>query len=187
MVRTLLVAVTAVVAVVSACAVPAERRAHVIADDDVPFELLDPDAPAAIPAALGETELVTLCFVREDRLDPVERPLPAPVDPLGAVRALALPPTDAGSPGTAVSDPSLVQGVTVAAGVARVDLGPSIAALGSADQLLAVAQIVCTLTARPGIGQIAFTVEGAPVDVPRGDGSVVAEPVSRDDYRSLYP
>ncbi len=180
-------AVTAFVAVASACAVPAERRADVIADDTVPFELLEPDAPAALPAAPGETEPVTLCFVRDDRLDPVEHFLPAPVDPLGAVRALALPPTNAGSPGTAVGDPSLVHGVDVAGGVARVDLGPSIAVLESADQLLAVAQIVCTLTARPGIGQIGFTVDGAPVDVPRGDGSLVAEPVSRDDYRSLYP
>ncbi len=48
-------------------------------------------------------------------------------------------------------------------------------------------QLVCTFTARAGIGQVAFTLSGAPVDVPRGDGSLTADPVSRDDYAELLP
>lgn len=91
--------------------------------------------------------------------------------------------------------PGLANGSSVAAavgraaalagGIARVDLRLDISSLGGDDQLLAVAQIVCTLTGRPGVGQVSFTLEGTHVDVPRGDGSLVADPLSRDDYSSL--
>jgi spore germination protein GerM len=62
---------------------------------------------------------------------------------------------------------------------------PAITELGGDEQLLAVAQLVCTLTARPGVGPVSFTLEGAPVDVPTGDGSLTSGPVSRDDYADL--
>jgi hypothetical protein len=35
------------------------------------------------------------------------------------------------------------------------------------------------------VGLVSFTLEGAPVDVPRGDGSVTSGAVSRDDYAEL--
>ncbi len=70
-------------------------------------------------------------------------------------------------------------------GIARVDLGPAVSALPGGEQLLAVAQIVCTLTGRPGVGQVSFTLEGASLAVPKGDGSLVTSPVARDDYASL--
>ncbi len=72
--------------------------------------------------------------------------------------------------------------VELEGGIASVDVQDSIATLGGDDRRLAVAQIVYTLTARPGVGQVSFTLEGAPVDVPRADGSLVARPVSRDDH-----
>jgi spore germination protein GerM len=79
----------------------------------------------------------------------------------------------------------VVSDVSLEAGVATVDLRPTISALGSDEQLLAVAQVVCTLTGRPGVGPVAFTLDGSPVDIPRGDGSLTNEPVSRDDYAEL--
>ena len=39
----------------------------------------------------------------------------------------------------------------------------------------------------PGIGRVAFTVEGSPVAPPRADGSVVEDSVSCDDYVTLLP
>ena len=60
-------------------------------------------------------------------------------------------------------------------------------ALSSDDQLLALAQLVFTLTARPGIGQVRFTLRGEAIQVPRADGSLVATPVSRDDYSAVAP
>ena len=55
------------------------------------------------------------------------------------------------------------------------------------DQRLAIAQIVLTLTRRPGIGQVQFTVEGEPLAVPGRDNVQTAPGalVSREDYQSL--
>ena len=174
----------------AACAVSTQDRASVAGERSVPFGLLDADAPPLVPTTVAgpAAEAVQLCFVRDGRLAPVVRPLDAPVDPEDAVAALASPPTDLPETvRTAVPDPQVIRDITVAAGVARVDLAASIAELGGDDQLLAVAQIVCTLTARPGVGQVAFALEGLPTEVPRGDGSVVSQPVSRDDYAPLLP
>ncbi len=42
-----------------------------------------------------------------------------------------------------------------------------------------------TATARPGVGQVRFTLDGQPVEVPHADGSVGTDAVSRDDYAAL--
>jgi spore germination protein GerM len=168
-----------------ACSVGAEPRAQIADDDAVPFGLLDPDVPPLLPPPTATvTEPVQLCFVQEGALAVVDATLDPPVDLDDVIGALADPPED-GSLRSAVSDPPLVDEVELVAGVARVDLRPAITALGGDEQLLAVAQLVCTLTARPGVGPVSFTLEGAPVDVPTGDGSLTDGPVSRDDYGDL--
>lgn len=173
------------------CAVPASEHATRVEPERVPFDLLDPEARPLVPTTAGPTgEPVELCFVRDGRLLVEQRPLDPPVRPEDAIEALGTPPRAAEAvptARTALTDPSVVSQVAVAAGVARVDLRASISELGGDEQLLAVAQIVCTVTALPGVGQVSFALEGTPVDVPRGDGSLVAQPVSRDDYRSLLP
>jgi spore germination protein GerM len=78
--------------------------------------------------------------------------------------------------------------ITVARGVARVDAqGSFLRLIAPSDQRLAIAQIVATLTSRPGIGQVVFAVDGAPIAVPRGRGDLVppGTPVTFDDYASL--
>ena len=56
------------------------------------------------------------------------------------------------------------------------------------EQLPAVAQIVLTLTQRPGIGQVSFTLDGERLRVRLGNGQttdVAGQPVSADDYAVL--
>jgi hypothetical protein len=65
------------------------------------------------------------------------------------------------------------------------ELSSVFSALTGQRQLVAIAQIVCTLTSQPGIGQVAFTLDGEPVDVPKGDGSTTSAPVAADDYQHL--
>ena len=190
MTRRRLVAAGVIVAMLSlpSCSVSTEDRAQPAPNRDVPFGLLDSEVPPIVPTTVAgpANEPVQLYFVRDGRLAPVVRPLDVPVDPEDVVAALAAPPTDAAQAvRTALSDPQVVRDITVVAGVARVDLAATIGELGGDDQLLAVAQIVCTLTARPGIGQVSFALEGLPTEVPRGDGSIVSQPVSRDDYAAL--
>lgn len=72
-------------------------------------------------------------------------------------------------------------------GVATVDLDEAFALLDGRDQRITLAQLVFTLTGRPGVGRVSFTVEGDPVDIPRGDGTLTSGSVSRDAYREFAP
>lgn len=182
--RTVLCALAALAA---GCAVPAEDHAQMVRDEAVPFALLDPQAPPIVPSASGSSsEPVALCFVRDGRLVIVSDEIPAPADLRTALDALASPPADAGPLlRTALTEPSVVRDVRLLGGIARVDLLPEVSALPADEQLLAVAQIVCTLTGRPGVGQVSFTLQGARLAVPKGDGSLVSSPVARDDYAGL--
>lgn len=169
-----------------ACGAPPEPTAQAVDDTSVPFGLLDRDAPPLLTPTGQDTERASLCFVRGDKLAVIDTTLERPANPTTVVDALVEPPKDAGaSLRTAIGPPPLVAGIRLEAGVAEIDLRPAITDLAGDEQLLAVAQLVCTLTNQPGIGTVSFTLEGAPIDVPRGDGSLTSAPVSRDDYRSL--
>jgi spore germination protein GerM len=175
------------VAVLGGCAVSTDGDARRVRPSAVPFELLDPEAPPLVPPSSGPTtQEVSLCFVRDGRLVVASLDLPPPVTLGSAVAALAAPP-QALRPTvrTALTDPAIIRDVRVSGGIARVDLSASVSSLPADQQLLAVAQIVCTLTGRPGIGQVSFALEGAPLAVPNAEGSLVTTPVARDDYRAL--
>lgn len=176
-----------VLVLATGCSVPAESRAQRATDRSVPFGLLDPAAPPLVPPGPGPTsEPVALCFVRDGHLVAVQVALASPVSLRGPLDALAAPPPDMIPVlRTALTEP-IVNDARLVGGIARVDIRPAVSGLPGAEQLLAVAQIVCTLTGRPGVGQVSFTLEGARLAVPKGDGSLVTSPVARDDYASLF-
>jgi spore germination protein GerM len=179
------VAGAVLLAAASACAVGGQDQPRVARDETVPFRLLEPDAPPLLPpSTVLATVPVTLCYVQDDGLALVEVPLEPPVELGALLDALREPPPTPGVR-TAVGEASITAGVQLRGGIASIDLTTGVSALGGDDQLFAIAQIVCTLTSRPGVGQVSFTLAGLPVDVPRGDGSLTADPVSRDDYAVL--
>jgi len=55
------------------------------------------------------------------------------------------------------------------------------------DQLLAIGQLVLTITEIRGIGQVLFVQDGRPLGVPRRSGGVTdgTEPLARRDYQDL--
>ena len=169
------------------CGVSTQDRASVRPDDDVPFALLDPAAPTTTlppgPAAVR----VQLCLHDGTRVIPVAATLESPVRLVDTARALGR--SDVAPPGSglrsALSEPGLVRSVGLTAGVAGVDLSAAFTSLGADDQLVAIAQLVCTLTARPGVGQVGFSLDGVPIDLPRPDGSIAPGPVAREDYGGL--
>ncbi|MFZ6005585.1 MAG: GerMN domain-containing protein [Actinomycetota bacterium] len=176
-----------VLTMIGACALREEQRARIRDDEEVPFGLLDEAAPPLVPPTPSPaTEGVPLCFVEGDSLRVVVGGLEPASDLSEVVAALAdLPEIEGTELETPAGDHGLIGDVTLAAGVARVDLRSAITSLSGDAQLLAIAQLVCTLTGQPGVGPVSFTLEGASVDVPRGDGSLTSEPVSRDDYADL--
>jgi spore germination protein GerM len=163
-----------------------EEDATFAADDDVPFGLLAETTTTAPPAPAEEARRIRVCFVRGVQVVPVEREPDGP-GLQGALATLAAGPTSADEASglrTALLAEDAVGDVTLTAGVARVGLRQSFA-IGTEDSILALAQLVCTLTAQPGVGQVAFTLEGQAVEVPLADGSLAARPVTRDDYASV--
>jgi len=177
-----LVLVLVLLLAAAGCSVPVEKSARVQGDDDVPFRLLDRDAPPFLAPPDETSADAELCFVAGRRLVPVRRPVAGTGSALDAVRALASPPEDQPGLSTAITTNALVEDVSVSGGVARVELGRSVSASASDSQLLLVAQVVCTLTARPGVGQVTFRLDGAPVQVPTADGSIAPGAVTRDDF-----
>jgi hypothetical protein len=126
------------------------------------------------------------------RLVPVPRTV-ARVPAIGGatLRALLAGPLPAERDASIVSSiPTsvILQGLTIQGGLATVDLSTEFAGAGSqADLQARVAQVLYTLTQFSTVTRVAFTIDGAPVDVPNGDGASLSRPVTRDDYLSLLP
>lgn len=175
----------------SGCAVASEHKAVPVADNSVPFALLEPDsAPAAPVTTVIAGSTATIYLVKNSLIVPVERSVADPT-PAELIARLTSDPTDAEIAAGLRSElateggPPLVLGSDMNRGVATVDLATGFTNLDSDSQLFAIAQIVCTLTAQPGTGQVAFTLQNAPVDVPLPGGTTTGDPVTAADYAVL--
>jgi spore germination protein GerM len=180
-----------VVALAAGCGIPPDDRASLAQPGSVPYDLLG-DSPAATATTQGssQTEKATLFLVQGERLAPVQRELPAPVSVESVLQALAAGPTTTEVQlglRTALLAPGLMRSGGVSGGIATIDLGQHFTEIAGRDQIVALAQIVSTVTGLPGVGRVRFTLDGNPVGILRGDGAVTTETVSRDDYATLAP
>lgn len=173
--------------VVPSCGIASDDQAQFKPEADVPFDLLGtvPPGTDVIPPA-NTSSRSTICLPGADgRNYSVQRAMPTGYTPLDLIDVVTAGPTKAERAvglTNSIGEPHTVTTVEVDAGVATVDLDPDIAGRPTADQLKLVMQVVCTLTAQPGIGQVRFTVDHLTIAVPRGDGSTSSDPVSREDY-----
>jgi spore germination protein GerM len=175
--------------VACACGIPTDEAANRIDDGSVPFGLLS-SAPASGPAANTGRSSLSVYFVRDDRLVAVERRVEGAPDAAQALGELVKGPTQEEQTSDITTDASDVPlDVTPdpRPGVVTVDLAGRVTELPSRVQTLALAQIVYTLSGLPGVEAVAFTVDGEPVDVLRGDGSLSDSPVTPADYSELAP
>ena len=198
-----LVAMTAV-----SCSIPGSGDVRTIDPEDIPYELYAtttaaPTTTVAIttttPASESTTtsstvpvEVVSLFYVAGAQLVPINRLLLTPAVAPQVLAALAEGPPDGDpSAGLRTALPTdFVATVEVLRGIATVDLPPTfVTELPGAEQRLAIAQIVLTLTRRAGIGQVTFTTQSRPQSVPRGRGDLAGpgEAVACDDYANLLP
>jgi len=182
----------AVVLIVAGCGIPTEDHAATAGPEEVPFGLLtdEPRQPpaTAVPPA-GPTVEIYLLEGGGDRLAAVRRTIEE-ADISDVIAALLAGPSDVEADrglSSALPEGDVVQSLELSGGVAAVDLSPVFGVLDGTTQKLAIAQLVYTLTARPGIGRISFTLSGQPVEIPRGDGALTSGSVSRDSYRELAP
>lgn len=184
----------AVAGAAAGCGIPAEKGATLARAEDVPFDLLA-EIPETTSSTVGSptgasTTTATIFLVQGERLAPVERNVPAPPSGEGVIEALERGPTRSEAAlglRSALVGRDVMRSIGVSGGIASVDLGTGFTEIVGRDQIMALAQIVSTVTGLPGVGRVAFTLAGVPVGVPRGDGAVTTESVSRDDYALLAP
>jgi len=148
---------------------------------------------AAITPTTIATDPVTLYFISGGRLNGYPTPLVRPATTSQVIAALQLGPPP-GDPGVGIrSAVPLRSKLTISvneddSGVATIELPAGFfEQIPTEDQLLAIGQIVLSVTEIGGVGQVLFTQNGQPLGVPRRGGGVStgSEPLSRRDYVDL--
>jgi len=169
-----------------ACGFPAESEADAVPDDAVPEALRPSDTVAASTPATSVA--LDIWFVIDEHLENVRHRVPAPASATAVVENLLAGPTDAEQRRalrSAIPDPSVVLSTSAAGGIADVDLAPEFADIPAQDQVLALGQLVLTLTDLRGLGRVHFTLDGAEIPVPLPSGRSSEDSVSRDDFIAL--
>jgi spore germination protein GerM len=172
----------------SACGVPSDESARTISPDELPPGLARPTSTTAGPSGRADaSELVQLYYVRDGVLEPTLVDVGDGGSVEAVLEALRTGPDERLARRgyrSAIGGPDVVRRVRLVRGVATVDLGDAYQQLPPGEQRLGLGEIVLTLTGRPGVGQLRFTLDGQRIDVPTAEGTVVSS-VSRDDYVSL--
>jgi len=170
----------------AACSLGAEATPHLVAKEQVPYGLLQPASPTTAVATPSEN--VTVYLEGPQHLATVSRIVPSPAAPSGVLAALSVGPTsaeaaeDLRSP-ISTAAPMAVQSVD--GGLVVVRLAAAFTNLAGRDQIAAVAQLVYTMTAVPGIEAVEVRINGRPASVPTANGSLTKAPVTRADYASM--
>jgi len=86
---------------------------------------------------------------------------------------------------SAISPQTVLLSDRVDGDTAVVDLSGAFVEVGGQEQIFAVAQIVLTATAVPGVAQVRFLLNGEAVEVPRADGTLTSETLRAADYQPL--
>lgn len=178
----------------AACGLSANPAPNRLAAEDVPFGLLDPPtsttaaAPTTVPPQSSQT--VQVYFVRDKRLVAVERELPVPTTAFDLVSELLDGPTEAeASKGlrTAIATGTQLLSATVVDRGVVTDFSGEFGNIQGEDQILAVAQVVFTVTGLDGVTGVTFRLDGKAVDVQRGDGTIRPGPVGRLSFPAQKP
>lgn len=170
------------VLLLASCGFPTEDSPSPIAAEERPDEL-DPDSTASVTA-----DEVTVWFISDDSLVRRPRQVPAPLDAAAVVESLGegVTPAEADrSLRSAIPEASMLVATNLAGGTATVQLASEFLEIPPGDQVLALGQVVLTLTDLRGVGRVRFEIDGAPVATPLPDGTSVEGSVSREDFRSL--
>jgi spore germination protein GerM len=158
--------------------------------DEAPVAVEVEYEPASRMAARAGESLVaaSMYLVRGERLIPVTRDLPGPPDLTAIVASLLDGPTDPEMRSqlrTAIPAGTRTLDVEVEGDIAYVDLSREFATVGGQEEILAIAQIVLTLTAVDGVEWVGFLLNGVATNVPLPDGALSEAPVAGSDYLEL--
>jgi hypothetical protein len=179
----------AVVAVaLTACGIPQDSAPTVLPGGVVNPALAASEGPPPTNGGAERTPADAQIFlVQAEELVSVRRVAPRH-DVGGVLTVLLQGPTEAefaAGTRTAISPETILRSARLVADTAVVDLSGALVEVGGEEQILAVAQIVLTATAVPGVGQVRLLLEGQAVEVPRADGTLTSDALRAADYAGL--
>jgi hypothetical protein len=173
--------------VVGACGIDVQDAPETIGSDEVPFGFDDSGTTSTSRGPSGDDLVPFLVyFIGPDGIAFAIRQ--AATTPTVGERLDALfegPSSAEVAVGLHTAIPPAAERLTarVRSGTAQVALHETFASLRGGEQVEALAQIVFTVTEIDTIRRVRFLLEGQPVEVPRADGTVSDDPVTRADYR----
>jgi spore germination protein GerM len=150
-----------------------------------------------IPSSAAQAEGAVYFLAAGDRdtaqsgpyLIPVARQIDSS-DPFTSTMQALLggPMADESGLSTAIPAGTTLDGVTVAGGIATVDLSSEFTSGGGSFSMSArVAQVIYTLTRFPEVDGVRFLVDGTPTTVFGGEGVMIDDPATRPDDDALLP
>jgi len=145
------------------------------------------DSSATTDMAL-RTEEIFVWFVSDSLLVQLPRQVSGPADASSVVAVVAAGVSSFESDRgyrSALPDPEMVDGAESARGTATVSLSSAFADVPTGDQVLALGQLVLSITELRGLGRVRFQIDGEPVAVPLPDGTSTDDAVTRDDFAAL--
>ncbi len=171
--------------VVAACGVPLDDRARVTPPERVPYGLVSTTTLLDTPGGRVDVDVY---LVEGDRLRPVARTLPAPVEAARLLAELTQPLTEAERADglrRALGDGALFDEVSTSGETVKLALTEEFERLPAQEQVLALGQIVYTLTELSTVRAVQFSRDGTALDVPTADGTLATGAVDRTDYAAL--
>jgi spore germination protein GerM len=181
-----LAGVIAAALVLAGCGVPLQDDPAPIEPQAIPSRLQSPGVPTADSSAALTT--VQVHFVRKNRLVSLAREVSSADRLDGVIRALTAGPTaleqddgitSALPPGITLTV-AVVQGTTVG-----LELSGETDARSPTENVLAVGQIVLSVTALQSVDEVTFWRDGSPVEALLADGMLTTEPLTAADYEAL--
>ncbi len=179
--RVLLAMLALVMILVAGCGVAPERR-------PIPIDLAPAAAPVESAPEAGPLTVVVY-YIRGDRLEAVERAVSESSGP--ALLGLLTAGPSRAEVVTGLRTALTPQTLTVttseeAPDTAEVAVTQEFTGITGENQLLAVAQLVWTVTELPGITRVRLSVDGESLEIPT-DRGLSQDPVERADYMSIAP
>jgi hypothetical protein len=175
--------------IVAACGIPRDEEPIITPGGVVMPAVAPTEAPPAVgPAGPSVPKAdIAVFLVQAEHLVRVVRRASRP-DLAEALDELLAGPMEAELAAgirTAISPQTELRSARLDGDTAVVDLSAAFVEVGGQEQILAVAQVVLTATAVPGVDRVRFLLEGQAVEIPRADGTLSSESLGAADYERL--
>lgn len=147
-----------------------------------PIEIAEVPVETTAVLSSESGELVEMWFVDGVALVPLQVAVPAASVTTVTEVLVGGRPVEFSPLRSAIPPATEVRGVTVDEGVVIVDLSQAFTLIGGDEEILAVGQVVLTLTSLDGVSGVLLSIEGNPVAAPVGEGALVSRPLTADDF-----